>query len=59
MEKKKTKNNKELSVVLEKENVKKVRVYNPVINTYYHIRQKSESAGRKGTIVSKWSEKAR
>ena len=59
MRKNKIKDNKDINMVLEKESVKKVRVYNPVINTYYYIRQKSESAGRKGTIVSKWSEKGR
>ena len=34
---------------------KKVRVYNPVTNSYYQIRRKSTSAGKKGSIMGKWS----
>jgi len=37
---------------------KKVRMHNPVTNTYYRVRQRSTSAGRKGSIVGKWSSKS-
>lgn len=37
---------------------KKVRIHNPVTNTYYQIRQRSTSAGSKGSIVGKWSSKS-
>lgn len=36
---------------------KRVRIYNPVTNSYYQIRQKTTSAGRKGSIIGKWSNK--
>jgi|LDZT01.1.fsa_nt_gi hypothetical protein len=36
---------------------KKIRIYNPVTNSYYQIRQKSTSAGKKGSIMGKWSSK--
>ena len=33
------------------------RIHNPITNTYYRIRIKSTSAGKKGTIIGKWSSK--
>jgi hypothetical protein len=33
------------------------RIHNPVTNTYYSVRVKNTSAGRKGTIMGKWSSK--
>jgi len=36
---------------------KQVRIYNPVTNSYYQIRQRTTSAGRKGSIIGKWSSK--
>ncbi len=37
----------------------KVRIHNPVTNTYYQVRRRSTSAGRKGTIIGKWSSKTK
>lgn len=31
------------------------RIWNPVTGSYYQIRQKTTSAGTKGTIIGKWS----
>ena len=36
---------------------KTVRIHNTVTNTYYRIRQRSTSAGQKGTIIGKWKGK--
>ena len=33
------------------------RIHNPVTNTYYSVRVKNTSAGKKGTIMGKWSPK--
>lgn len=33
------------------------RIHNPVTNSYYKLRTRSTSAGKKGTIVGKWSPK--
>ena len=33
----------------------KKRIYNPKTKTYYQIRQKSTKSGKKGQIISKWS----
>ncbi|KUK77135.1 MAG: hypothetical protein XD93_0517 [candidate division WS6 bacterium 34_10] len=40
-----------------KSTIKKIRIHNPVTNSYYKIRQKSTSAGKKGSIMGKWSSK--
>jgi hypothetical protein len=36
---------------------KQVRIYNPVTNSYYQIRQKTTSSGRRGSIIEKWASK--
>ena len=36
---------------------KKVRIHNPITNTYYQVRQKTTKAGQKGSIIGKWSSK--
>jgi len=33
------------------------KVYNPVTNTYYEVKIQSTPAGKKGTIVGKYSRK--
>jgi len=38
----------------EKELTKKRRIYNPKTKTYYVLRQRSTSKGKKGTIMGKW-----
>jgi hypothetical protein len=40
-----------------KSQTKKIRIHNPVTNSYYQIRQKSTSAGKRGSIMRKWSSK--
>jgi methyl coenzyme M reductase subunit C len=36
----------------------RVRIHNPVTNSYYQVRRRSTSAGKKGTIIGKWSSKS-
>jgi hypothetical protein len=36
---------------------KKIRIHNPVTNSYYQIQQKSTTAGKRGSIMRKWSSK--
>ncbi|KKP92543.1 MAG: hypothetical protein UR96_C0010G0011 [candidate division WS6 bacterium GW2011_GWC1_36_11] len=36
---------------------KQVRIYNPVTNSYYQIRQKTASSRRRGSIIEKWASK--
>ncbi len=33
------------------------RIHNPVTNSYYSVRVKNTSAGKKGTIIGKWTPK--
>jgi hypothetical protein len=33
------------------------RIHNPVTNTYYSVRVRNTSSGKKGTIIGKWSPK--
>lgn len=34
------------------------RIHNPVTNSYYSLRVRNTSAGKKGTIIGKWSPKS-
>lgn len=34
------------------------RIHNPVTNSYYKLRVRNTSAGKKGTIIGKWSSKS-
>jgi len=36
---------------------KQVRIYNPVTNSYYQIRQKTASSGKRESIIEKWASK--
>jgi hypothetical protein len=36
----------------------RIRIHNPVTNSYYQVRRRTTSAGKKGTIIGKWSNKA-
>lgn len=40
-----------------KKSSNRVRIHNPVTNSYYQVRKRSTSAGKKGTIIGKWSNK--
>jgi len=38
-----------------KTSTRRKRIYNPVTKSYYSVRVKSTKAGKKGTIIGKWS----